>query len=139
MLRLRVWRGLAFPGLETIRLLRPRVWRGLAPPDQVKALPLVGPMIVVLVRARPSCNAAVGPVALQVQDLPDPAQAARVAAVLVAPEAQAVPVVVPALVAAVAVPVVVPLVRSDAVVARASRASPSARSVKSLKCGRRQA
>ena len=102
-------------------------------------MPLVGPMIGVLVRARPSCNAAVAPVGLQVRDLQDPAQAARVVAVLVAPVVLAVLVVVPVLVAAVAVPVAVPLVRLDAVAARASRASPSARSVKSLKCGRRQA
>ncbi len=102
-------------------------------------MPLVGPMIAVLVLARPSCNVVAAPVALQVRDLPDPAQAARVVAVLVAPVVPAVLVVVPALVAAVVVPVEAPLVRLDAVVARASRASPSARSVKSLKCGRRQA
>jgi hypothetical protein len=109
--------------------------------DPVKASALAGPMTVALVLAHPSSSAPVAPAALVAQDLVGQVPGDPVV-VLVVPEDPAAPVVlvvVPVLAVVAAAPVVVPLVRLGAVAARASPASRSGRSVKSLKCGRHQA
>ena len=139
LLQLRAWLAPVFRGLETIRLLQLRAWRVPARHDQGKVSALAGPMTVALVLVLPSSSAPEAPVALQVQDLVDQVQAAQVVLAPVVLVVLAVPVAVPVLVVAVAVPVEVPLVPSVAVAERVSPASPSAQSVKSLKCGRRQA
>jgi hypothetical protein len=139
---LRAWLAPVFRGLEII-LLRPlRAWLAPAHHDQGKVLALAGLMTVVLVLVLRSSSARVALAAPVVQDLAVPVQAARVVAVpvaLVVPVAPVVRGVAPVPVGVVAVPVAVPLVRLAAVAVRASPASRSGRSVKSLKCGRLRA
>jgi hypothetical protein len=133
---------LVFRVLETILLHQLRAWPAPARHDPGKVSALAGPMTVALALALRSSSARVALAAQLVQDLAVRAQAARVVGALgalVVLGVLAVPVGVLVPVGVAAVPVAVPLVRSAAVVARASPASRSGRSVKSLKCGRRQA
>jgi hypothetical protein len=140
--QLRAWPAPVFRVPATILLHQLRAWPAPARHDPGKVSALAGPMTVALALALRSSSARVALAAQLVLDLAVRAQAARVVGALgalVVLGVLAVPVVVLVPVGVAAVPVAVPLVRSAAVVARASPASRSGRSVKSLKCGRRQA
>lgn len=114
------------------RLLLLREWVAPLPVARLKVLDLVVLSIEMEAPGLPSSHGLVALAAGQV----GPVLVAPAAVLVVVPEVAQVGA--PALVDEVAVLVVVPLVLLVAVAARANPASRSARSVKSLRCGRRR-
>lgn len=132
-MRLRkAWRVPVFraPAITRLRLLRE--WVAPLPVARLKAMDLAVLSIEMEAPGLPSSH---GLVALAVGQV-GPVLVAPAAVLVVGPEVAQVGG--PALVVEVAVLVVVPLVLLVAVAARANPASRSARSVKSLRCGRRR-